>query len=254
MQDFCKKEQVLVMKKAIYIIILVLLIDQISKIYIKTHFVLGEEIRVLGWDWFRIHFLENYGMAWGTEFGGKSGKLFLTSFRLLAIVGIAYWLYSAVKHKGHSILITAIALIFAGAMGNIIDSVFYGVLFSDSYQQVATFMPEGGGYDTLFHGKVVDLFYFPIIENGTLPSWIPAIQFTWPDWLPVLGGKEFSLFVNRTFTFFQYVFNVADTAISIGVGLLLVFNKKAFPKKEKKKKLKKHINPPVVVHHYEKQR
>lgn len=219
------------MKRAVVIIILILLIDQISKIYIKTHFVLSEEIRVLGLDWFRIHFLENNGMAWGKEFGGRSGKLFLTLFRLVAIAGIGYWLYDAIRNKGHYILITAIALIFAGAMGNIIDSVFYGILFSDSYQRVAVFLPPEGGYDSLFYGKVVDMLYFPIIDTR-LPDWVPGIGFNFPDWLPIFGGDRFSLFENRNLTFFDPVFNVADTAISTGVGLLIVFNKTIFPKKQ----------------------
>lgn len=238
------------MKRAIIIIIIILFIDQFSKIWLKTNFVLGEEYKVLGLDWFRIHFLENYGMAWGTEFGGKNGKLFLTFFRLGAIMGIGYWLHSAVKSKSHKILITAIALIFAGASGNIFDSVFYGVIFSDSSGQIATFLPTGGGYSTLFHGKVVDLFYFPFIENASLPSWIPTINFNWPDWFPFLGSKNFSLFEDRHFTFFQYVFNVADAAITSGVILLLIFNKKAFPKKEDE--LTDHIALPVVVQHYNK--
>lgn len=238
------------MKKAIFIIIILFFIDQFSKIWLKTHFVLGEEVKVFGLDWFRIHFLENYGMAWGTEFGGKNGKLFLTFFRLIAIVGIGYWLHTAVKSKAHKILVIAIAFIFAGALGNIFDSVFYGVFFSDSNGHIATFLPEGGGYSTLFHGKVVDLFYFPIIENAELPSWIPAINFNWPDWIPFIGDKNFSLFVDRHFTFFQYVFNVADAAITTGVCLLLIFNKKVFPKKEEEPT--DHIVPPVVVQHYEK--
>lgn len=238
------------MKKAVLIIIIILVLDQFSKIWMKTHFQLQDEINVLGLDWFRIHFLENYGMAWGTEFGGKNGKLFLTFFRLIAIVGIGYWLHTAVKSKASKILITAIAFIFAGAMGNIFDSVFYGVLFSDSSGQIATFLPEGGGYSSLFHGKVVDLFYFPFIENATLPTWIPEINFNWPDWLPFLGGKNFSMFVNRQFTFFQYIFNVADAAITAGVSLLLIFNKKAFPKKEEQET--DYIVPPVVVQHYQK--
>jgi len=217
------------LKKAIFIIIGVLLIDQISKIFIKTHFVLSEEIKVLGLDWLRIHFLENNGMAWGKELGGKSGKLFLTLFRLVAIVGIGYWLYGAVKSNAHKILIVAISLIFAGALGNIIDSVFYGIFFSDSYRQVATFLPAEGGYNSLFHGKVVDMLYFPMIDT-MLPDWFPSISFNFPDWLPIFGGSHFSLFENRHFTFFDPVFNVADTAISFGVGLLIVFNKKIFPK------------------------
>ncbi len=217
------------LKKAIVIIIIVLLIDQISKIYIKTHFVLSEEIKVLGFDWFRIHFLENNGMAWGKEFGGKTGKLFLTLFRLVAITGIGYWLWISVKNNAHKFLIFSVALIFAGALGNIIDSVFYGVIFSDSYHKLATFLPEDGGYSSLFHGKVVDMFYFPMIDTN-LPDWIPHIQFTLPEWVPFLGGKYFSFFANRHFTFFDPVFNVADSAISIGVTILILFNKKIFPK------------------------
>lgn len=198
------------LKKAGIIIILVLLVDQISKIYIKTNFALGEEVPVF--DWFRILFVENEGMAWGTKIPGEYGKLFLTLFRLVAIVGIGYWLWDSVKKNGSRILITAIALIFAGAFGNIIDSVFYGIIFNDSYGQVAEFMPAQGGYGTLFHGKVVDMLYFPLWQ-GNLPHWIPF-------W----GGNYF--------TFFEPVFNIADTAISAGVILLLLFNKRAFPKEE----------------------
>jgi signal peptidase II len=197
------------LKKAAIIIFLVLLIDQITKIYVKTHFVLGEEILVL--PWFKILFVENEGMAWGAKIPGQYGKLFLTLFRLVAIVGIGYWLVTSVKTHAPKILIVAISLIFAGALGNIIDSVFYGVIFDDSHRQVATFFPENGGYGTWFHGKVVDMLSFPIWK-GYLPKWIPFV-----------GGTYF--------TFFDPVFNIADTAISTGVGLLLFFNKKAFPKK-----------------------
>ncbi|WBL22498.1 lipoprotein signal peptidase [Zunongwangia sp. HRR-M8] len=199
------------LKKAGLIIFIVLLIDQVSKIYIKTNFMLGEEVKVL--DWFRILFVENEGMAWGTKIPGQYGKLALTLFRLVAIFGIGYWLVDSIKKNGSRILITAIALIFAGAFGNIIDSVFYGITFSDSYNKIATFLPEGGGYGTLFHGKVVDMLYFPLYE-GYLP-----------DWIPFWGGKFF--------TFFEPVFNIADSSISIGVVLLLLFNKRAFPKEEK---------------------
>ncbi|MDN3595780.1 lipoprotein signal peptidase [Zunongwangia endophytica] len=199
------------LKKAGLIIFIVLLIDQISKIYIKTSFMLGEEVKVL--DWFSILFVENEGMAWGTKIPGQYGKLALTLFRLVAIFGIGYWLVDSIKKNGSRILITSIALIFAGAFGNIIDSVFYGITFSDSYNKVATFLPEGGGYGTLFHGKVVDMLYFPLYE-GYLP-----------DWIPFWGGKFF--------TFFEPVFNIADSSISIGVVLLLLFNKRAFPKEEK---------------------
>jgi len=239
------------LKKAVFIIIIILLVDQISKVWIKTHFELGDEIKILGLDWARIHFLENNGMAWGTEFGGKQGKLFLTLFRLVAISGIGYWLYAAVKNHSPKVLITAIAFIFAGALGNIIDSVFYGAFFSDSYSAIATFLPEEGGYSSLFHGKVVDMLYFPMVDTQ-LPDWIPAINFVWPDWLPFMGGKSFSLFVDRHFSFFDPVFNVADTAISTGVGILLAFNKKAFPKKIEEEENTDIIVPPVVVQHYEK--
>ena len=197
------------MKKAIIIIVLVLLIDQISKIYIKTNFLYGEEVVVF--DWFRIYFIENNGMAWGAEFGGRSGKLFLTIFRLFAIAGIGYWLYTSVKKNAPNILIVAISLIFAGAMGNIIDSVFYGVIFDTPVNGVATLFAEKP-YGELFYGKVVDMLYFPI-WSGNLP-----------EWLPIWGGKQF--------TFFNAIFNVADTAISTAVGILIVFNKKAFPKKD----------------------
>ncbi|MFD1094410.1 lipoprotein signal peptidase [Salegentibacter chungangensis] len=199
------------LKKASIIIVLVLLIDQISKIYIKTNFVLGEEIRVF--EWFSILFVENEGMAWGTKIPGEYGKLFLTLFRLAAVAGIAYWLWDSVKKKSSAILVTSIALIFAGALGNIIDSVFYGVAFEESYRNVAEFLPADGGYAGLFHGKVVDMLYFPLWE-GYLPEWIP------------FWGGDF-------FTFFEPVFNIADTSISVGVILLLLFNKKAFPKENK---------------------
>ncbi len=202
------------LKKASIIIILILLIDQISKFYIKTNFILGEEVRVS--DWFRILFVENEGMAWGAKIPGEYGKLLLTLFRLGAIVGIGYWLWDSVRNNGSRILITAIAFIFAGAFGNIVDSVFYGIIFDDSYGNVATFMPEGGGYGTLFHGKVVDMLYFPLYD-GILPEWVP-----------IWGGENFR--------FFEPVFNVADTAISTGVVLLLLFNKRAFPNKEEEKK------------------
>jgi len=205
------------LKKSAIIIILILLIDQISKIYIKTHFALGEEHRVF--NWFKIYFVENDGMAWGTKISDfasfisdRTAKIALTLFRIVAIVGIGYWLIEATKHKRPKVLLLAIAFVFAGALGNIIDSVFYGVLFNDSHGQVASIFPVNGGYDSFLHGKVVDMLYFPIWK-GYLP-----------EWLPLLGGKYF--------TFFEPVFNVADVAISTGFIMLMVFNKKAFSKKE----------------------
>ncbi len=197
------------LKKATAIVLLILLIDQASKIYIKTHFVLGEEVPVF--SWFRILFVENEGMAWGAKIPGAYGKLILTLFRIVAIAGIGYWLWDSIRKHAPRILIFCIALIFAGALGNIIDSVFYGIIFTDSHQQVATLFPEVG-YGTLFHGKVVDMLYFPLY-HGTLP-----------DWIPFYGGTFF--------TFFDPVFNIADSSISVGVAILLLFNKKAFPKKE----------------------
>lgn len=194
------------LKKAIGIILLILLIDQVSKIYIKTNFQLGEEFVIT--HWFKILFVENEGMAWGTKIPGNYGKVILTLFRIAILPLIGYWLYDSIKKESSRILIVAIALIFAGAFGNIIDSVFYGLLFDNSEGQVATFLPESGGYGTFLHGKVVDMLYFPI-WRGYLP-----------DWLPIWGGDYF--------TFFNAVFNIADSAISVGVGLLLVFNKRAF--------------------------
>lgn len=201
------------LRKSALLVILVLAIDQISKIYIKTNFVLGEPLEVF--SWFKILFIENEGAAWGTKLSDilpisdSSGKLFLTIFRLLAIVGIGYWLYDIIRKSAPKTLIIAVCLIFAGALGNIVDSVFYGVIFDESNNQVATLFAEEP-YGKLFYGKVVDMLYFPIIDT------------TWPDWVPGLGGKNFR--------FFEPVFNVADTAISTGVAILIIFNKKAFPK------------------------
>ena len=219
------------LKKASIIIFMILLIDQVSKIYIKTHFQLGEDVTVF--SWFKIAFIENDGMAWGTKLSDfisfisdETAKLVLTLFRIVAVTGIAFWLIDVTKKKKSKTLIFAISIIFAGALGNILDSVFYGVLFSDSVMQVATFLPEDGGYAKVFHGNVVDMLHFPI-WSGVMP-----------DNLPLIGGKYFS--------FFDPVFNVADMAISSGIGILIVFNKKAFddePSKIETPDSESHNNP-----------
>ncbi|WP_040280535.1 lipoprotein signal peptidase [Psychroserpens damuponensis] len=207
------------LKKATILIVLILLIDQISKVYIKTHFALNEKIIVF--DWFHIAFVENDGMAWGTKISDfvsfisdRTAKVFLTVFRVLAVFGIGYWLKKSILDKSSKTLIFAISLILAGALGNIIDSVFYGVIFDSSLGQVATFMPEQG-YETVLHGSVVDMLHFPI-WSGELPNW-----------LPIIGGK--------TFSFFDPVFNIADMAISTGIGILIFFNKRAFKTATSKK-------------------
>lgn len=193
------------MKKPLLLIIGILLLDQIVKFWVKTHMYLGEEIRFA--DWAIIHFTENNGMAFGMEFGGEYGKVFLTSFRLLFVVAIFFYLKKVVKEKANKLYIYCIAMVIAGATGNIIDSVFYGKIFNGSEFQIASFMPEQG-YASWMHGRVVDMFYFPIL-NGHFPTWFPL-------W----GGDEF--------VFFRPVFNVADASISVSVILMILFQKRIF--------------------------
>lgn len=165
---------------------------------------LGQEYKIL--DWFYIHFTENNGMAFGMELGGDWGKLTLSLFRIIFVLFIVVYLIKLVNKKADQILISSLSLVLAGAIGNIIDGVAYGALFSDSYHQTASFLPESGGYAPLFFGKVVDMFYFPMFK-GYLP-----------EWLPYWGGDYV--------VFFRPVFNIADAAISIGVGIMILFQKR----------------------------
>ncbi|NBR82690.1 MAG: lipoprotein signal peptidase [Flavobacteriia bacterium] len=192
------------MKRAALIICSVLLADQLLKFWIKLNLQLGEEIQIA--DWFIIHFTENPGMAFGLELGGSYGKLFLSLFRMVAVVGIFFWLRSLIRQNAGALTVASVSLILAGALGNIIDSAFYGMIFSESLGSAATLFPEEGGYGSFLHGRVVDMFYFPLYK-GYLP-----------DWLPIWGGNYF--------IFFRPIFNLADASISVGVALMLLFQRK----------------------------
>ena len=205
------------LRKLFWTVLAILAADQALKVYIKLNYSLTYYGNgpIVDWGWFRLMFVENKGMAWGASLSDflpfiseDTAKLLLSIFRLLAVTGIGIWLSRAVKAKAPKLQLIAVGLIFAGALGNIIDSVFYGVLFSETtYNQLATFLPEEGGYAPLMFGHVVDMFQFPMF------TW------TWPSWLPVVGGNQF--------TFFEPVFNIADSAISVGVVLLLLQQQKA---------------------------
>jgi signal peptidase II len=200
------------LKKAFLIVTLILIVDQALKFWIKTNMSLGEEFNVLG-NWFIIHFTENPGMAFGMEFSGNYGKLILSIFRIIAIIGIIYYLYIITRKKVKTGLIVSLSLVLAGAMGNMIDSAFYGMIFSSSnYFEVARFIPVEGGYGTFLHGRVVDMFYFPIFQG------------IYPAWVPLVGGNDY--------IFFRPVFNIADSSISIGVLLMIIFQKQFFQKQE----------------------
>jgi signal peptidase II len=199
-------------KLILFIIITILIIDQASKFWIKTNMSIGDEFHILG-NWFIIHFVENNGMAFGFEFAGKYGKMFLSIFRIIAVTVIGWYLYRLVKKEESTGFLICVALIFTGALGNIIDSAFYGMIFDHSYGQVSAFLPEGGGYSSFLHGKVVDLFYFPVLTG------------TYPDWFPFWAGNDF--------IFFRPVFNVADSSITIGIFVILLFYRHHFDNKEK---------------------
>lgn len=191
------------LRKPLILILLILVIDQLIKIYVKTHFAIGDDVKVLGLDWFRIHFLENKGMAFGMSFGNTIGKFLLTLIRVVLSVAIFIYMNKLIKRGEKKIIIYSFALIFAGAVGNIIDCLFYGIIFNESTVfAAATMFPADGGYAPFLFGRVVDMFYFPLIDT------------TWPDWIPFVGGNNFR--------FFNAIFNFADASITIGVVLLLV--------------------------------
>ncbi|MDI3521284.1 MAG: signal peptidase [Anaerophaga sp.] len=195
------------LKTPILIIIAILIVDQALKFWIKTTMMLGDEFPVFG-NWFYIHFVENNGMAFGMELGGDWGKIFLSVFRIIAVVGIGWYLYRLSCKRAPKGLIISVSMVLAGALGNIIDSMFYGMIFNHSYSQVAQLFPEGGGYAPFLHGRVVDMFYFPLFSGH------------YPDWLPFIGGREF--------IFFRPVFNIADSSITLGIIFILIFQKRFF--------------------------
>ena len=194
------------MKKVLTTALLLLVLDQLLKFWIKTNMFLGQEFRIF--DWFIIHFTENNGMAFGLEFGGDTGKIILSVFRIIVIVWGVTYINTLTKTSLPNGLLVALGLVFGGAIGNIVDGVFYGVLFNDSYNQIAEFLPAVGGYSTFLMGKVVDMFYFPLINTH------------FPNWIPFFGGEHF--------IFFRPVFNIADAGISVGMFVLILFYRKHF--------------------------
>ena len=198
------------------IIFLVVLADQALKVYIKTHFYMNDSYNVLG-NWFRLYFVENEGMAYGWKFGGDGGKIMLTLFRLVAVIFGVFYLRSIIKKQYHTGFIFCAALIFAGALGNLIDSMFYGMIFEESVPGHLAKIFPAHGYAGFLHGKVVDMLYFPIIRDAHFPQWVP-----------VWGGDEFE--------FFRPIFNLADAAISTGVISILVFQKRFFKQDNDNKK------------------
>lgn len=206
------------MKRPVLIILAVLLADQLLKIWVKLNFFLGESVPLFGegHTWAYLQFVENRGMAFGLELGGDGGKMALTLFRMAALVGIGWLLRKAVREKHRAAMVVSLSLVFAGAMGNIIDSAFYGLIFDASTPfHKAVLFPPDGGYASFLHGAVVDMFYFPVLHGR------------FPQWLPIWGGGEYE--------FFRPVFNVADAAISVGIVLVILLQRKhdhARPEKE----------------------
>jgi signal peptidase II len=196
--------------KSILIILLILFFDQVLKIWIKTHLMLGDEI-IIAKNWFILHFVENNGMAFGLEFGNHIGKYFLSIFRIVAIGGLGWYIGKLWKRDIPFGIVACFSLIMAGAIGNILDSAFYGLIFNESYGHVATLFPAGGGYAAFLQGRVVDMFYFPLI-SGHYPSWFPFVG-------------------NDDFIFFRPVFNLADSSITVGIISILIFYRKFFDEK-----------------------
>ncbi len=201
------------LRNVIFIIALIIIVDQALKIWIKTSFHFGDT-EVSGLSWFKLYFIENKGMAWGWEFGGEWGKMLLTLFRLAAVIFGTWYLGKIVRQKYNKGFIVCAALIYAGALGNLIDSMFYGLIFEESgYNHIAKIFP-GHGYAGFLHGRVVDMLYFPIVKSH------------FPSWLPFIGGRDFE--------FFSPIFNIADASISTGVIILLLFQKRFFKRQQPK--------------------
>jgi signal peptidase II len=208
------------LKHVVFIIAAIIIVDQALKIWIKTHYQFGDSTKVLGMNWFRLHFIENSGMAWGWKFGNETGKIVLTLFRLAAVIFGVWYLRKIVKEQYSRGFIICAALIFAGALGNLIDSMFYGMIFDKGFVYSAAindYIPYSGvaqfsthGYSSFLHGSVVDMLYFPLFD-GYFPSWVPFVG-------------------NQHFEFFSAIFNIADASISIGVITLLLFQRRFFKK------------------------
>jgi signal peptidase II len=220
------------LRSAFLIILLVIIADQALKMYIKTNFEMGQHVNMLGLKWAQLYFIENEGMAWGWKWGGEWGKVALTLFRLAAVIFGTWYLVRIVKHNYSKGFIICAALIYAGALGNLIDSMFYGMIFDKGmifdpatnsyiYYQGVAHLTTSGGYQSFLHGNVVDMLYFPMVHS------------TFPSWFPFVGGKEFE--------FFSPIFNIADASISIGVITLLIFQKRLVRKKEE------HTQPQTVT-------
>jgi signal peptidase II len=217
------------LRSAVLFIFLIILADQALKIWIKTSYTFGPVMNMGGADWAQLYFIENKGMAWGMElFGGKAGKIVLTLFRLIAVIFGSWYLTKITRQRYTRGFIVCACLIYAGALGNLIDSMFYGLAFSATdYNTVATAFPKGGGYEGFLQGHVVDMLYFPIVKDAV-----------WPSWMPVVGGNHFQ--------FFSPIFNIADAAISIGVITLLLFQKRFLHRHREEETIVTDENIPVT--------